>query len=310
MKDKRIWVTGAHGFLGKAVTRRLFTEGYRNLITPSHDLIDLRDHYLAQQIYQAHRPNIVIHLAASVGGIGANQKNPGKFFYDNLLMGMNIIEGARQWGVEKIIVVGSCCSYPRDTPVPFKEADLWNGFPEETNAPYGIAKKALLTMLRAYREQYGLNGVYLIPSNLYGYPGDNFDAKTSHVIPALIRKCVEAVESGADEIEVWGTGATSREFLYVDDAAEAIVLAMEKHNDPEPINVGSGYEIWIDELAPLIANLAGFTGKLKWLTTKPNGQPRRALDTSRAREILDWQAKTKLVVGLRQTIDWYKATRS
>jgi GDP-L-fucose synthase len=255
------------------------------------------------------RPDIIIHLAATVGGIGANRANPGRFFYENLMMGVQLIEQARVAGVKKFVALGTVCAYPKFAAVPFREDDLWSGYPEETNAPYGLAKKMLLVQSQAYREQYAFNSIFLLPVNLYG-PGDNFDPETSHVIPALIRKCVEAVEAGAPTVSVWGTGSATREFLFVDDAAEAIVLAAERYDDGEPMNIGAGFEISIRDLAELIARLTGFQGRVVWDASKPDGQPRRMLDTSRAAERLGFVAKTSFEEGLRQTIDWYRATRA
>jgi GDP-L-fucose synthase len=254
-------------------------------------------------------PDLVIHLAAVVGGIGANRRHPGKFFYDNAIMGLHLMEQARLFGVDKVVVIGTVCAYPKFTPVPFQEAELWNGYPEETNAPYGLAKKMLLVQSQAYRQEYGFNSIYLLPVNLYG-PGDNFDPEDSHVIPALIKKCLEAVEAGQEEVMVWGTGGASREFLYVEDAAEAIVLAAEHYNDSEPVNLGSGLEISIKELVELIAELTGFKGRLVWDATKPDGQPRRRLDTDRAKQTFGFCAQTDFREGLRRTIAWYRQHRS
>ncbi|HEV8516280.1 MAG TPA: GDP-L-fucose synthase, partial [Candidatus Limnocylindrales bacterium] len=266
---------------------------------------DLRTGEGIERLVRDARPELVIHLAAIVGGIGANRANPGRFFYDNAIMGIQLIEAARLAGVEKFVSVGTVCSYPKFTPVPFREADLWEGYPEETNAPYGLAKKMLLVQGQAYREQYGFNAIHLIPVNLYG-PGDNIDPERSHVIPALIRKCVEARDRGDGTIEVWGTGSASREFLFVEDAAEGIVLAAERYDDPEPVNLGVGQEIAIRDLVTLIARLVGFEGEIFWDATKPDGQPRRALDTSRARERFGFQARTSFEDGLRRTIEWYE----
>ena len=255
------------------------------------------------------RPDLVIHLAAVVGGIGANRENPGRFFYENAIMGIQLMEQARLAGVEKFVTIGTVCAYPKFTPVPFQEDDLWNGYPEETNAPYGLAKKMLLVQGQAYRQQYGFNAIYLLPVNLYG-PGDNFDPASSHVIPALIKKCVDAVESGADHIDVWGTGTASREFLYVDDAAEGIVLAAERYDGAEPVNLGTGQEITIRELVELIAEATGFEGEIRWDPTKPDGQPRRALDTSKARDLLNFTAGTSFADGLRRTVDSHRDERA
>jgi GDP-L-fucose synthase len=257
-------------------------------------------------LFVEQRPEVVIHLAAAVGGIGANRANPGRFFYDNAIMGIQLIEACRRHGVEKTVVLGTICAYPKFTPVPFREEELWNGYPEETNAPYGIAKKALLVQCQAYREQYGMNAIFLLPVNLYG-PGDNFDLESSHVIPALIRKCVEAVEEGRDEIVLWGDGSATREFLYVEDAAEGIILATERYDEADPVNLGSGREISIRELAARIAGLTGFSGRIVWDTSQPNGQPRRCLDVSRAEREFGFRASTALDAGLRKTIEWYRS---
>jgi GDP-L-fucose synthase len=302
---KRILLTGGAGFLGDNVRRRLQDAGADEVFVPRRADYDLTDPQAVARVYDAARPDTVIHLAAEVGGIGANRDNPGRFFYANMAMGLHLIEEARRRGTEKLVAVGTVCSYPKHTPVPFKEEDLWNGYPEETNAPYGIAKKALLVMLQAYREQYGLNGVYLMPVNLYG-PGDNVDLHNSHVIPALIRKCEEARIAGREEVVCWGTGSASREFLYVEDCAEAIVAAARRYDGPEPINVGAAHEITIRELTELIARLTGFEGSLAWDTSKPDGQPRRCLDTTRATELLGFTASTPLEEGLKQTIAWFR----
>jgi GDP-L-fucose synthase len=261
------------------------------------------------RLYETHRPEVVIHLAAVVGGIGANRANPGSFYYQNLVMGALLMEHARLRGVEKFVAIGTICAYPKFTPVPFKEEDLWNGYPEETNAPYGLAKKMLLVQAQAYRAQYGFNAVYLLPVNLYG-PRDSFDPSNSHVIPALIRKFVEAVDRGADEVEVWGTGRATREFLYVDDAAEGILLAAERYDGPEPVHLGAGFEISIRELAELIAETVGFKGRLAWNTSLPDGQPRRSLDTARAQALFGFRAQTQFKDGLRRTVEWYRAHRA
>ncbi|HMG35936.1 MAG TPA: GDP-L-fucose synthase [Blastocatellia bacterium] len=306
--DKRICVTGGAGFLGSRVVARLAQSGCRHVQPVRRRDYDLVDRVAVDRLLREQRPQVVIHLAAVVGGIGANSENPGRFFYENLMMGLQLIEAARLNGVEKFVQIGTICSYPKLTPVPFLEDELWNGYPEETNAPYGIAKKALLVQLQAYREQYGLNGIYLLPVNLYG-PGDNFDPASSHVIPALIKKCVDAVERSQESIEVWGTGNPTREFLYVEDAAEGIVLATERYNGALPVNLGSGKEISIRELAQLIARETGFSGQLIWNPAKPDGQPRRALDTRRAFDLFGFTARTDFVEGLRDTIKWYRDHR-
>jgi GDP-L-fucose synthase len=306
--DRRVMVTGGGGFLGKAVVRRLEAAGVREIFVPRSRDYDLRTADGVRGALAAGRPDVVIHLAAVVGGIGANRENPGRFFYENAAMGIELMEQARLAGVEKFVQIGTVCSYPKFTPVPFREDDLWNGYPEETNAPYGLAKKMLLVQGQAYRAQYGFDVIHLIPVNLYG-PGDNFDPASSHVIPALIKKCVDARERGDDHIEVWGTGAASREFLYVDDAAEAIVLATERYDDADPVNLGVGREITIRDLVGLIVRLTGFGGEIRWDASKPDGQPRRALDTSRARERFGFEAKTPFETGLAQTIAAYEATR-
>jgi len=305
MGKKRVFLTGAHGFLGKYVLQGLRDRG-AVVVAPSHDELDLRNYEEIRAALIESDPDVVIHLAAVVGGIGANQKEPGRFFYQNLLMGLNMIEGARAAGIRKFVQVGTVCSYPKHTPTPFEETQLWNGYPEETNAPYGIAKKALLTMLQAYREQYHLNGVYLIPVNLYG-PGDDIDLQASHVIPALVRKFLEAVKSASETVSIWGTGQASREFLYVGDAAEGILKAAELYNGHEPVNLGSGKEISIRALAELIAKVVGFHGQIRFDPSRPDGQPRRMLDTSKAKELFGWTASTSLSEGLGRTIDDIKA---
>ena len=306
---RRVMVTGGGGFLGRAVVARLAAQGARDVFVPRSAQYDLRTADGVRRAIEDGRPELVIHLAAVVGGIGANRENPGRFFYENAIMGIQLLEQARLAGVAKFVTIGTVCAYPKFTPVPFHEDDLWSGYPEETNAPYGLAKKMLLVQGQAYREQYGFDAIYLIPVNLYG-PGDNFDPRSSHVIPALIKKCVDAREAGLPAIEVWGTGAASREFLYVDDAAEAIVLAAERYDGPEPVNLGVGAEITVRELVELIARLTGFRGALRWDASKPDGQPRRALDTSRARELFGFRAGTPFEVGLRRTIEWYEAQRA
>ncbi len=304
LADKRVVITGGAGFLGRHVVTEFEKRG-AEVFVPRRADYDLTDMAATRRLFADTRPEILVHLAAAVGGIGANIENPGRFFYANMAMGMNIIEQSRISGVEKLVVAGTVCSYPKFTPVPFREEDLWNGYPEETNAPYGVAKKALMVMMDAYRTQYGLNGVYLLPVNLYG-PGDNFDRSSSHVIPALMRKMLEAVESGADHIDVWGTGVASREFLYVDDAARAFALATERLDRPEPVNIGSGHEVTIKELVQLLAALTGFRGEIRWDPTKPDGQPRRMLDTTRAKEWFGFEAEVPLEEGLRRTLEWWK----
>lgn len=304
-KDRRIVVTGGAGFLGRFVVEGLRQRDCRHIDVPvleEYDLVRLDD---IVRMYETMRPDIVIHLAAVVGGIGANREHPGEFFYKNLMMGVQLIEQARLRHIEKFVAIGTVCAYPKFTPVPFKEEDLWIGYPEETNAPYGLAKKMLLVQSQAYRRQYGFNSIFLLPVNLYG-PGDNFDPASSHVIPALIKKCVDAVKTGAGTIECWGTGQVSREFLYVGDAAEAILLATERYNDSDPVNLGAGREIKIKDLAELIARLTGFSGEIRWDPSKPDGQPRRCLDVSKARSRFGFEARTPFEEGLRQTIDWYK----
>ncbi len=303
-----ILVTGGHGFLGQRVITRLRQSHDTDVVAPRRAEYDLRRESDILRMLKTYQPSTVIHLAAVVGGIGANRAHPGQFFYENLMMGAQLIEQARLHDVRKFVAIGTVCAYPKFTPVPFHEDSLWDGYPEETNAPYGLAKKMLLVQQQAYRQEYGFNGIYLLPVNLYG-PGDNFDPETSHVIPALIKKCVDAVEQGHEEIVCWGDGGASREFLYVDDAAEGIVLATERYDGAEPVNLGSGREITIRDLTELIAELCGFTGRITWDTTKPNGQPRRSLDTSRAERAFGFQAQTHFRAGLRETIDWYRAAR-
>lgn len=304
-EKKRVTVTGGKGFLGTHLIQKLKEKGCKNIMVADLPEYDLRKREDILKMYDGQKCDIVIHLAAVVGGIGANRENPGKFFYDNAIMGVQLIEYARQKGLEKFVCLGTICAYPKFTPVPFKEEDLWKGYPEETNAPYGLAKKMLLVQLQSYRQQYDFNGIYLLPVNLYG-PGDNFDPNSSHVIPALIKKCVDAKNEGKDHINVWGTGKASREFLYVEDAAEGILLATEFYNEPEPVNLGAGFEITIRDLVDLIVELTGFEGEIEWDTSKPDGQPRRMLDTSRAREKFGFQAKTDFREGLRKTIEWYE----
>lgn len=303
-ENRRVVVTGGHGFLGSFVVEKLRAAGAREVVIPRSQTHDLRVQSEALRLYTDSRPDIVIHLAAVVGGIGANRANPGRFFYDNATMGINMIEAARIAGIEKFVCAGTICSYPKFTPVPFREEDFWNGYPEETNAPYGLAKKMLLVQLQAYREQYGLNGIYLTPVNLYG-PRDNFDLETSHVIPALIRKCLEAKQKDSAEIVAWGTGNATREFLYAEDAAEAIVIAAEKYSKPELVNLGSGEEISVRDLLEMIRSAVGTTATVRWDASRPDGQPRRCLDTSRAAAEFGWRARTSLRDGLTKTIHWY-----
>ncbi|MFN3326304.1 MAG: GDP-L-fucose synthase family protein [Bryobacteraceae bacterium] len=305
---RRVLVTGGGGFLGRHLVERLRETGCENVFAPRRREFDLTRAEAVEDLMRQTRPEVLIHAAAVVGGIGANRANPGLFFYENAIMGIQLIEAARRTGVEKTIVLGTICAYPKFTPVPFREDDLWNGYPEETNAPYGVAKKALLVQCQAYREQYGMNAIYLLPVNLYG-PGDNFDLETSHVIPALIRKCVEAVARGEREVLLWGDGSPTREFLYVKDAVEGILAAARCYDKPDPVNLGSGVEISIRALAEKIASLTGFGGSIIWDATKPNGQPRRCLDVTRAEREFGFRAATPLDVGLRETVAWYRATR-
>jgi GDP-L-fucose synthase len=305
LAEKRVLVTGGSGFLGRHVLARLESAGAEAVLAPRSAEYDLRERDAIRSVLADTRPDVVIHLAAVVGGIGANMATPGQFFYDNAIMGIQLIEESRLAGVGRFVCLGTVCAYPKHAPVPFHEDELWMGYPEETNAPYGLAKKMLLVQLQAYRQQYGFEGIYLLPVNLYG-PHDNFDERTSHVIPALIKKCFQARERGDDEIVCWGTGAASREFLYVEDAAEGIVSAAERYEGGEPVNLGSGQEITIADLTGLIAELVGFRGEIVWDRTKPDGQPRRWLDTSRAEQEFDFRAGTELREGLMQTIDWYR----
>ena len=304
-QNKRVLITGGAGFLGLYVCQRLRQEGCQKLFVPRKSQYNLVEMEACNRVYQDSEPEIVIHLAAVVGGIGANQQNPGRFFYENLMMGAQLMEQARKFGVEKFVAIGTVCCYPKFAPIPFKEEDLWNGYPEETNAPYGLAKKMLLVQAKAYRQQYGMNSIFLLPVNLYG-PGDNFDEASSHVIPALIKKCFEAVRSNEKEIVVWGTGRATREFLYVEDCARAIVLAAEHYQKCDPVNIGSGKEVSIFELANLIAKLTGFKGNLRMDPSKPDGQPRRFLDTLRAEKEFFFKSQTNLEEGLLKTISWYR----
>ncbi len=308
LNHKRVTVTGGKGFLGKHLINQLKTYGCRSI-----DIVDLPEYNLTKrddilQMFHDKKPEIVIHLAANVGGIGYNQEKPAELFYDNLIMGTQLIHEARLHAVEKFVALGTICAYPKFTPVPFHEEDLWNGYPEETNAPYGLAKKMMLVQSQAYRQQYGFNSIFLLPVNLYG-PGDNFNPRSSHVIPALIKKCFDALDAGSDTLEVWGTGAATREFFYVEDAADAICLATDRYDKSEPVNIGAGFEISIKELTQIIAQLCGFSGKIIWDATRPDGQPRRRLDTGKALKEFGFQAKTDLSSGLRKTIDWYRNNR-
>ncbi len=310
LSQEKIAITGGDGFLGKHLQSHLRNVGVpeQNILIPLIEDYDLTKENDVWRMYQDMQPDVVIHLAAEVGGIGANRQQPGRFFYANMAMGLHLIEHARRQNIKKFVQIGTICAYPKFTPVPFKEENLWDGYPEETNAPYGIAKKSLLVMLQSYRQQYGLNGIYLLPVNLYG-PGDNFDLKTSHVIPALIRKFCAAVESGAETVEIWGTGSASREFFYVEDAARAIVMAAQQYDSSEPVNLGAGFEITIKDLAEKIQELTGFQGQLVWDTSKPDGQPRRCLDTTRAREYFGFEAQMPFEQGLRHTIEWWRSQR-
>ena len=305
LREKRVVVTGGGGFLGSFLVDRLRQLGCERVMVPRKREFDLTTMDGIEKMFAAFQPEVIFHLAAVVGGIGANKVNPGSFFYQNAIMGIQLIEAARIHRVEKTIVAGSICSYPKFTPVPFKEEDLWNGYPEETNAPYGIAKKSLLVMCQAYRQQYGMNAIFLMPVNLYG-PRDNFDLESSHVIPALIRKAVEARDRGVNELVCWGDGSPTREFLYVEDAAEGLITAAENYNGEEPVNLGSGFEVSIKDLTEKITRLAGFHGSLVWDTARPNGQPRRMLDTTRAAGFFGFRAKVNLEDGLEKTIAWYE----
>jgi GDP-L-fucose synthase len=302
-KEQPVLVTGGAGFAGSHLVARMRAQGYRQVIVPRSRDCDLTREAAVQRLYEDVRPALVIHLAARVGGIGANRAEPGRFFYDNLMMGAMLMEYGRRAGVEKFVAVGTICAYPKHTPIPFREAELWNGYPEETNAPYGLAKKMLLVQAEAYRRQYGFNAIYLLPVNLYG-PGDHLDPAASHVIPALVRKCLEARRAGLPAITLWGDGSPTREFLYVEDAAEAILLAAERYDGDEPVNLGSGTEISIKDLAHIVCRLTGFAGELRWDTSQPNGQPRRCLDTSRAEQLFGFRARTPFEEGLRRTVRW------
>ncbi|MGZ6247989.1 MAG: GDP-L-fucose synthase family protein [Syntrophales bacterium] len=308
VQDKRITVTGGKGFLGKHLLKKLQDKGYRRIAVadlPEYNLVDLGD---VKRMYEDAKPDVVIHLAAKVGGIGFNQENPASLFYDNIMMGVQLIHEGHLRKIDKFVALGTICAYPKFTPVPFKEDDIWNGYPEETNAPYGLAKKMMLVQSQAYRQQYGFNSIFILPVNLYG-PGDNFDPRSSHVIPALIKKCVDAVSAKEREIVVWGTGKATREFFYVEDAAEAIILAMEKYNKSDPVNIGAGSEISIRDLVGMIVELTGFKGKVTWDETKPDGQPRRMLDTTRAYHEFGFKTRTDFRVGLVKTIEWYRSHR-
>jgi len=307
-ESKKVLVTGGVGFLGQHLVAMLKEEGCKGIFIPNIKDYDLVQLDAIKRAYQDSKPDIVFHLAAKVGGIGANLERPGEFFYDNLMMGIQLIEEARKFGVEKFVALGTICAYPKFTPVPFKEEDLWNGYPEETNAAYGLAKKMLLVQSQSYRQQYGFNSIFLLPVNLYG-PGDNFDPKTSHVIPALIKKCFDAMEEKREEIVVWGTGKPTREFLYVEDAARGILLAAQNYNKSDPINLGAGFEISVKDLVRLIADLCGFKGKIIWDTSKPDGQPRRRLDTTKAYREFGFKAQVPFEEGLKKTIEWYRSVR-
>ena len=309
LASKRITVTGGAGFLGRQVVKKLEERGCQNIFVPRSKDYNLIDNETVKRLYRDAQPDIVIHLAAKVGGIGATSEKPGEFFYENLMMGVQMMERGRLSGIEKFVAIGTVCAYPKNAPIPFREEDLWNGYPEETNACYGVAKKMTLVQAQAYRQQYGFNAIYLLPVNLYG-PGDNFAPESSHAIPALIKKCIDAIENKEDKIVVWGTGKPTREYLYVEDAAEGVVLATEKYDKPRPINLGSGCEISIKDLVELITKLTGFKGEIIWDASKPNGQPRRLFDTSKAEKELGFKAKMDFGEGLRKTIDWYIGRRA
>jgi GDP-L-fucose synthase len=306
--NKRVVVTGGAGFLGSFIVEKLAARGCREVVVPRSRDYDLVEMEAVKRLYRDAKPDLVIHLAARVGGIGANRANPGKFFYENLMMGVQLMEVGRQVGLEKFVATATICAYPKFCPIPFKEEDLWNGYPEETNAPYGLSKKMLLVQSQAYREQYGFNSIILFPVNLYG-PRDNFDLKTSHVIPALIRKCLEAKQRGEPSVVIWGTGKPTREFLYVEDAADGILLAAERYNGSDPVNLGAGSEISIRDLAELVEKLTGFQGKIVWDASMPDGQPRRKLDTSKAKQLFGFESQTPFEKGLQKTIEWYHAQR-
>jgi len=308
LTNRRIVVTGGAGFLGSHIVEQLRAKGCKTVFVPRRNEYDLTDPQRIRCLFEKHAPEVLIHCAAVVGGIGANRTYPGSFFYDNAVMGIQLIDAARRYATAKTVVLGTICAYPKFAPAPFQEADLWNGYPDETNAPYGIAKKALLVQCQAYRQQYGMNAIYLLPVNLYG-PGDNFDPDRSHVIPALIRKCVEAVEQGSDEIVCWGDGSPTREFLYVEDAAKGIIAATQSYDDADPVNLGTGREITISQLTETVAELTGFRGRIVWDTTQPNGQPRRRLDVSYAEKSFGFRARTELEDGLRRTVEWYLDSR-
>jgi GDP-L-fucose synthase len=305
---KRVLVTGGSGFLGSFVIDKLRAKSPKEIFIPRRKDYDLVEWDSVVRVYHDAKPDIVLHLAGNVGGIGANRANPGRFFYENLMMGVQLMEYARLQSISKFVAVGTICSYPKFTPVPFKEEDLWNGYPEETNAPYGLAKKMLLVQAQAYRQQYGFNAIFLLPVNMYG-PRDNFNPESSHAIPAIIRKCVEAVDSGAKEVVLWGTGKATREFLHADDAAEGILLAAERYNGDEPVNIGAGMEISIADLATMIARLTGFTGRIVWDSSKPDGQPRRCLDVSKAEREFGFRARIPFEKGLKETVEWYCSSR-